>query len=916
MTRSLIFTLTVQLMLAGALGTMPGATPARADTAEALAYLEDARDRLAAGELRAAIIQLRNALREDPENLEARRLLGELYLRTNDPASAEAQLMRVFERAPSEELAILVAQAQFGVGQPALAAASLEPFLDGDHSPTAALLHAEALLLLGRVAEAAEHTAYALAADPRGATANMVEARRLAMTEDLEAARTRALVALEAAPDDPQPQLLLSRIALAAQDHDAAEAAFAEAERLAPDTLAVNLFGMELATRSGDADRIRRYVDAVLAVDPDNVAANFELARLQARAGDYEAADETLQPLTEALRDIPQALVLQGLIKLQLEQTAQARDLLGRYLFLREEDAQVRNLLASLALADEAPRAALQILEPLIRDAASQNLTGLVLLSSAQVHAEDLEAAADTFRRISNFTGTPEARQASAFIGLLDDPELQGTRRLPSMLVVVDHVRFARLDEAAAGAMELLEAYPSDDEVALLAATVRLARNEDDAARILYEEVATRDPENLEALDGLVRLALRADDQEAVEAHLQRWRAQSPDADAVLLRLANFYVTVDRAEDARTLLAEQLARRPEAHELRLRLADVLIRLEDLGALETLAQTTAERGQAGDLRAHAIAGNLWLLLNQPAMAIAPYEAWVAGEPTSVDALLGLAQARYHSDDQAAARELVEQALTIAPTNPVAANSLIDLLLEAGESAEALAVAEDVGATAPVLGASLQAKVLFAENRPDDAVATTGDALVSAPSTEMMRLHAMTLNQVGDRDEARRRLSAWLVDNPADVVNLELLSQFLIVEGDYEGAALLLEQAARLLPTNAAVLNNLAWLHHELGRDGAATLAQRALLLAPQSAEIADTLGWILVQEGDLETGLALLREAAGQRTDDPNMQYHLAYALREVGEVEDARALLERVLRDHATFMRRSDAESMLAQLGN
>ncbi|MGB5202437.1 MAG: tetratricopeptide repeat protein, partial [Sedimenticolaceae bacterium] len=51
-------------------------------------YLEEARQFIADGKTKSAVIQLKNALQSDPANLEARLMLAGLYLRNGDGASA------------------------------------------------------------------------------------------------------------------------------------------------------------------------------------------------------------------------------------------------------------------------------------------------------------------------------------------------------------------------------------------------------------------------------------------------------------------------------------------------------------------------------------------------------------------------------------------------------------------------------------------------------------------------------------------------------------------------------------------------------------------------------------------------------------------------------------------------------------
>lgn len=59
--------------------------------------MEQARDQRAAGELRAASIELKNVLQANPEHTDARLLLGEVYLEMGNGAAAEKELSRAAE---------------------------------------------------------------------------------------------------------------------------------------------------------------------------------------------------------------------------------------------------------------------------------------------------------------------------------------------------------------------------------------------------------------------------------------------------------------------------------------------------------------------------------------------------------------------------------------------------------------------------------------------------------------------------------------------------------------------------------------------------------------------------------------------------------------------------------------------------
>ena len=82
-----------QVLVSGLLAlSMLGADPAAATSAQD--YLRNAQKHLDEGEANAAVIELKNALSIDPTLVEARLMLGKVYLRLGDGPSAEKEIKR------------------------------------------------------------------------------------------------------------------------------------------------------------------------------------------------------------------------------------------------------------------------------------------------------------------------------------------------------------------------------------------------------------------------------------------------------------------------------------------------------------------------------------------------------------------------------------------------------------------------------------------------------------------------------------------------------------------------------------------------------------------------------------------------------------------------------------------------------
>ena len=125
---------------------------------------------------------------------------------------------------------------------------------------------------------------------------------------------------------------------------------------------------------------------------------------------------------------------------------------------------------------------------------------------------------------------------------------------------------------------------------------------------------------------------------------------------------------------------------------------------------------------------------------------------------------------------------------------------------------------------------------------------------------------------------------------------------------------LEALLTLTPEDPLALNNLAWIYAERGDARARATAQKAYLRSP-TADAADTLGWIMVRGGDAKAALPLLRQSSEKRPNQPGVQYHLAVALRDAGQPDDAVKLLQPLVQGPQAFAEKDDARKLLAVMG-
>ena len=223
-------------------------------------FVKSAQEYYAKDDIPAALIELKNALQENPNNGPARALLGRLYLDRMDFLNAEKELARAWDVGMrTEEVQLLLARARLGLGDfsAVLQGTEVGPDLSSPSTQDILIVRGDTLIALGRTQEAAKAFQDVLNVTPRGrAYAGLA---RIAI--------------MNGQVDDP---LALIDKALEVEPRNA--------EILA---LAGNIYSSTGRTAEAAAAMSR-----ALEIDPENHDALVSMARLKLQAKDYAGAKE------------------------------------------------------------------------------------------------------------------------------------------------------------------------------------------------------------------------------------------------------------------------------------------------------------------------------------------------------------------------------------------------------------------------------------------------------------------------------------------------------------------------------------------------------------------------------------------------------------------------------------------------
>jgi len=102
---------------------------------------------------------------------------------------------------------------------------------------------------------------------------------------------------------------------------------------------------------------------------------------------------------------------------------------------------------------------------------------------------------------------------------------------------------------------------------------------------------------------------------------------------------------------------------------------------------------------------------------------------------------------------------------------------------------------------------------------------------------------------------------------------------------------------LRPDNPFALNSIAFILAENGGDleEALRLIQRAMQKAPGHPAISDTLGWIYLKKGMNDSAMQTFNNLVRLQPQNPEFRYHLAMALLEKGDKQQAKIQLQNAL---------------------
>jgi putative PEP-CTERM system TPR-repeat lipoprotein len=891
--------------------------PAAASPQRAARLYDSGLQRYEKDDFAGAAVDLRNALQADPRNLAAHLLLARVFERAGDLQAAQQAYEEALRQGVSRtEVVGRLGRIYLSRGENARLLSTI--YTEGLPDT----LRAEVLTLRGTAMSADGNVDGALQAfgeartlDPRSPAPLLAEAQLHLRQRDRERARGLARRATELAPNDESTWFQLGSIQQAAGEMAPALASFDRTIALNPrhaDARIGRSAALIALHRNEEADKELALLKAEKVVEP---RASFLRATRASQRGDeataraeYTDAANLIDGIAPASLSTNEPLLLAGALSHRaLGSNQSARQYLDSLLARNGRHKAASMLMATVLLEGNELGRASKLIGELVRnypdDPQVQYLNGTLLLARKQ-----FGAAAEALDRSLRLGGGNAALRELSF---------------SQFGIGQNQVALANLEKVFA-------ANPRDQRAGIELAVVYARMGQGAKAVATAEALVRQEPGNLTLVNFLGNVKGRLRDFAGARKVWEQALARDPRFRPTVMNLSWLDIDEGRFDAARTRLLAHLKDKP-------RDPDVLFQM---GVLEQRARRDAEAlkyweqadsSQTKDPRAGLASVQLLIGSRQFDRAAAAARSLVGRYPESVPVHLVAAQAQLRLGDRVQARNLLVQAnrlagfdapallevarLQLAVDHLEGASYTLDKALQAEPNALpllslAVELASRRGVPAEVdraLGVLMQrhpnevvaqitaGHVAFARNDLARAVNFYRTAFEREPSTGLMV--AIVRAQMGLRqpDAALATAQAWARKAPGDASAQRALADTQALVGKPELARDSYAALVKADPENPSLLAGYAQLLARLNDPQTAAVAEKAYRLDAANTALADLHGSLLMQRGDVDGGLRVLRDARLREPDNGLLRWRLALALSKAGRKNEARDELRAAL---------------------
>lgn len=822
------------------------------------------------GQYRAASIEAKNALQQDPNNLKAHIILARIVLELGQPKAAIAQLEQV-KNANDPDYVLTLSEAYIKRHK----YFSANELLNNNKAATSKhnpfqykLLLAQAKYGLGEIDQAKklyeEILSIAAGDNSKQVTAYVEYAKFAAANDDFTKAHSLLDKALAI---ETSPEALVQKGILEFQSGnlDKAEDHLSNAlielkttDIITPLRVQVLKGLIETLTQSGRSSEALIYSKLLAEAAPsaEEDKSKFNEAIKLYKAGELEKAEELLSEIYQNGGNEFSGRML-GLINAMQGDLAEADSFLSEHVDPETASSKAVRILAETKLKLQQTEEALEILAEKVSQSPNDpeilSIYGLALLSAGQV-----DKATEVITKTLS----------------IDPSKLK-------LKVALANIYYNKGEPEKALSL-LQEAYQQDSndhQVLTALSKLYIVNKQPQKARELSNSLLAKAPNDAfsHSLAGAVEFSTGNYDK-AIQFYLKANEIE-PDKDATLLALGRSYIGAKQLDNALNIFDKLLKNAPNsptvikaaiaAHELNNSVANGISQLESMA--ENNIQLWAP---------YAVLAEYYLRNNNTENALNYIEK--ALERNALDSYpVRVALTTYHnaasqairSSNYSDARNYLMAGLQLKPNDLKFLSMLTSVEIRSDQLREAQKLLSQLEAVQPnsSIVTELKGDMAFKEGDLSKALTLYEQAWSEEPNdslgNKIYRIRGkLNQNQISFLNE-------WITSIPKSENALLVKAVEAQKNQQIDKAIGFYKKALDINPKSLAALNNLAWLKFEQKMDGALEMAEKGAQLYPKNAAMLDTYGWILFNQGQKEKAQEVLKLAHQLAPDNKEIEQH-------------------------------------------
>ncbi|MCU7937979.1 MAG: PEP-CTERM system TPR-repeat protein PrsT [gamma proteobacterium symbiont of Bathyaustriella thionipta] len=901
--------------------------------------LQDAKQAIEKNEYPAAIIHLKNQLKESPKDEQARFLLGSTYLKTGKLDSSLKELGRAHSLAPenTDILFTYVEVLQASGKQKKILEILKTPLAENQLEYKRLNYQGNAHLSLKQLADAKALFEQANQLKESAMAYNGLATLAI-IEQDFPVAEQLLDKSLAIEAENAATLQISAKLANLKKQPETALKLYNQLIESNPKNLSFRLERAATLTILKDFEPARADLEMILDKVNNHPQANFIKAQILLQERDYAAAQEAAQQVVNvAPQHMPAAFIL-GTANFALKNYNQAEEYLTIYLASNPGNLKAQNVLANVYLAQKKAQQSILILEGIPEKQLETDPLLMMTLGTSYIqigdtqkgvqiltHAQSLAPDNQDIRKrlIAAQFQSGELNDAISELEQLasmqNDSTQTQTQTQTNYLLIITYIKQQQFDKAEEKVRQLLNQSPDDNKLLNLQALIVQLQGDSEKSIALYQAIIKKDKENIPAYMGLARIySIESKWQEAEQSFKEVIKI-NPRTLKAYLGLAAIAEKQNQPEIAEIYFLDAMEQSQNNISSTLTIAGLLsqwyqTKQQPEKVLKLAEKLEQKNPNNNDIR--SFLARAQLLNKQTERSERTLKTIITYDKNDTKHRILLAQIIAKDTQRASeALALLNEAQVIQPDNLSIYTLKASLFINQKNYDDAIKVAKRMQEQFPDnnTGKLLEADIIRNQKQYEKALLIyqavyqqQADKQILAAIVDIL----LILNQKDKAIEVLTEAHTNTLDGMNDIDNLFKLASLHQEKQQLKQAEDYYQLLLKQNPKHVITLNNLAWIKIESDVKEAVKLAKTAYEQAPESGAIMDTYGYFLVMDGQYAEGIELLKQAATQLPDDKDIQYHLAFAYEKTGDRENAQSILKNIIDTDDEFLEKKKAQQL------